>query len=863
MAKHHRRAALLSLPLAFITTLGSPLHAAPTGAHPRLWLDAETKAGLADQASDPQSPVARGAARCSAAREDPSEYDVGGWQGFEFVLTLSGCLVSWAATGDSDDLSTAIKYWNVLLDDYSVVGDGAGGDDVVTHDTGYAMRTFAPYSAIAYDWLHDAPGVTETLRAHARDRFDAWVTYYTDSGYLRHMPGANYEAGYAFAATLIAIAEAGEAGAKGDAHWTNVHDVIWGEDLAPAFAAGGVLEGGDWPEGWQYGPLSVTEHALAARAMQDNGSPIAGADAWASSLVTRFLFGLTPVTKQAYPAGDSDNDTPQREPENGALVAAIAGPAGSEAKAWARWLGGTLDLENENALFDALAVARSGPSTEPPKSLPLNHLAAGSGNWYVRSSWDEASIWSVFQCSRRLVDDHQHNDAGNFVLTRGADDLVVDPSPYGTLSTLTGNAPAVDSSSLPDGYSPSQGNWGQSTRLAWARQSSSGVAAGRCDYADQFRLEDYPSDVTVALRDYVLVPDGSDGEIVLVDRVVTGDASRGLHLRVRTPGDLSLSGGRAVATVGDSSLSVERVWSSTGSGSVRTMPQASECPSSDHTCDVSRIPSGTEYRLDIAGPEAAAIHVVSARSGGQAPGAHEQLSGDGYRGVVVARAGSPVAIIASTKPDGNVATALEYRAPAGGVHVVLDAPAGDAGLSDVVATRDGSSCVVSVSARAASSGGYPARPLVIALDDDCAVRDDGNATDPGAMGPGSMDPPTKGEGGEAGDGSSRPTGDGGTGDGGQADPSGGTPASSGGSGGAPVVSSGGSSPLAAGGASATGGVQSGLGGAVSAQTIPPVTPEMSGCSVLPNGHEPRSSVSLAALLGLGLLSGRRRRVARR
>src|SRR6185369_3023271 len=111
------------------------------------------------------------------------------------------------------------------------------------------------------------------------------------------------------------------------------------------------------------------------------------------------------------------------------------------------------------------------------------------------------------------------NDAGNLVLTRGADDLVVDPSPYGTLSTLTGNAPAVDSDTVPDGYSPSQANWGKSTRLAWARQSSSGVAVARCDYADQFRYEDYPGDVTTALRDYVLVPDGGDGEIVIVDRV--------------------------------------------------------------------------------------------------------------------------------------------------------------------------------------------------------------------------------------------------------------------------------------------------------------------------------------------------------
>src|SRR5262249_26337366 len=154
--------------------------------------------------------------------------------------------------------------------------------------------------------------------------------------------------------------------------------------------------------------------------------------------------------------------------------------------------------------------------------------------------------------------DHEHNDAGNFVLTRGADDLVVDPSPYGTLSTLTSNAPAVDSNAVPDGYSPSQGNWGKTTRFDWTRQSGSGVAVARCDFADQFRLDDYPSDVEVALRDFVLVPDdGAAGEVVLVDRVVTGDAARGLHLRVRTPGALSLAGDRANAALGASALSVE------------------------------------------------------------------------------------------------------------------------------------------------------------------------------------------------------------------------------------------------------------------------------------------------------------------
>jgi len=266
-------------------------------------------------------------ARCAAARERPAEYATGGWQGFEFVTTLSACLAAYVANNDTGDLATALKYWTVLLDDYQTVGDALGGDNVVTHDTGYAMRTFAPFSALAYDWLHDAPGVTEELRARARARFDAWSTYYSSSGYLRDLPGANYHAAYAFAATLIAVAEAGEAGAAGDAHWANVRDNIWQKALVPAFGSGRVLDGGDWPEGWQYGSLSVLELSLAARTLQDNGLGLEGAAAWASSLPLRFAYGLTPSTRQAFTGGDSDAATPYRKPDNGALLAALAGQA--------------------------------------------------------------------------------------------------------------------------------------------------------------------------------------------------------------------------------------------------------------------------------------------------------------------------------------------------------------------------------------------------------------------------------------------------------------------------------------------------------------------------------------------------------
>jgi hypothetical protein len=712
--------------------------AAPSAAHPRVWLDQATRLGLQAQASDSASAVARGAARCAAARANPSSYAVGGWQGFEFVTTLSGCLTSWVASNDAADLATAIKYWNVLLDDYAEVGDGLGGDTVVTHDTGYAMRTFAPFAALAYDWLHDAPGVTEPLRAHARARFGAWLTYYSSTGYLRDLAGANYQAGYTFAATLMAIAEGGEAGAAGDAHWATVRDTIWTKTLVPALAPSGILQGGDWAEGWQYGPLSVLEYSLAARAMRDNGMAIPGAASWASSLALRFAHGLTPVAKQTFIGGDSDTATPNRNPDNGALLAVIAGPASDQAKSWARKFNADLGLKNENALFDALAAAASGPSAALPEGAPTNHLAQGVGNWYARGAWAADTAWSVFQCSRHLVADHEYSNAGNWVLTRGADDLVVDPSPYGSLSTLTGNAPAIDSGVLPAGYSPSQGYWGEATALRWARQSGSGVAAGRCDYADQFRRSDVPSDVSHALRDFVLVPHEGGGTVVLVDRAVTGAAERALHLRVRTPSSLVLAGDGATSTVGASSLAISKVWASSGTPNVREMPRASECPSSSHTCDVSRLAAGTEYRIDVSGPSAFAIHVVNAQASGTSAKPAVLLSGSGYRGALVAQGSASVAVITNDAPDGVLGSSLSYRVPAaaGTVHVVVDAPVDGAGKSDVTSVQDGSECKVVVTPHVAGAGGLDGRPLILLTAAGCTVADDGvrAAVDPGAGG---------------------------------------------------------------------------------------------------------------------------------
>ncbi|MDB4993795.1 MAG: hypothetical protein JWM74_1227, partial [Myxococcaceae bacterium] len=282
---------------------GATAAGAPNGAHPRLFLDPATLATLKTQSADATKGAALAKTKCNVAYATPKQVE---W-GFGWGYAASSCALAYQLTNDATYATKGIFFLNALLDDFHVIGDGLGGDDVVTHDTGYYMRVYAPYAALSYDWLHDAPGMTESLRAKMRGRFAAWLGWYDTKGYLRHRAGANYQAGYLFAATLIAIAEGGEAGTAGEAAWTNVVGTLFDVDMIGQTKPGGALDGGDWAEGWQYGPLSVVEYSLATRALAEQGHHYPLLDKYQSDLVRRYLHGSSPATHGLWIGGDTSH----------------------------------------------------------------------------------------------------------------------------------------------------------------------------------------------------------------------------------------------------------------------------------------------------------------------------------------------------------------------------------------------------------------------------------------------------------------------------------------------------------------------------------------------------------------------------
>jgi hypothetical protein len=716
------RGLALAFVIAFVIAFGSaPAAATPTapaGPHPRILLDGTLRAAWREQAKLPHGPVHGAIALCDEARLT-HEHAGAVYQGSEWAKVVQACLVAWAATDDVAHADTAIAYSNALLDDLDAVGDARGGDAAASRDDGYAMRNLGPYTALTYDWLHDR--MTADQRAHARARWQAWLARYRAKGYRAHDGGTNYHAGYAVAATLIAIAEAGEAAQEGVARWQDVADTIWGKELAAALADGGVLDGGDWPEGWQYGPLSVAEIALGARAMRGVGVEVPGIARWLAAMLRHHVYALSPGDGM-YAGGDTEAETPNVSPNVLELDAIAVGDASPDDKRWARGELVRLQLvDNNYLLFDALAAIGEKPALPPRAKWPTLYVAAGTGTVFARTRWDDAAVWLVTTCHGAIDVDHHHADAGNFVVSRGHDDAIVDPSPYGTLSTLTSNAPTVASRQLPKPYIPSQAPWGKATGFDFVTQRASGVVAVRCDYSDQYRFQERASDVPDALRDLILVPstDGRDAVVVVVDRANTVDDDRDMFLRFRSPGHFALNGDVATATVGASKVVVASLARSSGKPEIGT-PGEKDCFAQGTvrgTCDAARFPV-TDLRVRVAGSRPSAAHAITVIDRGGSMPALSPISGDGWHGVRVAGLRDAVIVWRDLGARGDSFT---YRVAAAAKisHVILDAPDRD-GMATVSARRDGDACAVTISA----GGAIPARPLIVTLDDHCAATND-------------------------------------------------------------------------------------------------------------------------------------------
>lgn len=748
------------------TGLAAP--AAPKGPHPRMFLTGKTLDAVKAQSGNASSAVGRAIALCKKVETDAASFRKSGYQGDAWAFPLSACALAYQATGTTAYATTGIKLWKALLSDLNEMGDkgacvpsatDAQAIAAIRRDSGYAIRFIGPHTALAYDWLHDAPGVDDALRSQSRACFKAWVDWYQKSGYNHDQSGSNYHAGYVAAKTFIAVAESGEDGATSDRIWTETVDDIFGKQLiADGLGPTGSLAGGDWAEGWQYGPLSVLHYSLAARAIEEQGAAVPPLHQWASDLTLSFLYGLVPSRDGSWVGGDTSDEGPYLAPNGRVLAATLGGIGGDQAAGYAAFLDANVAKDKDLApVFDALAEARGVAPVDPfAAKLSLFYVAKATRNVYMRSSWGTDAYWAVFSSAPHVVPDHQHVDATNFVFSRGGDHLVVDPSPYGSRSTLTGNALSVDSNISNPDYRPSQTPFSEAD-LVFARGTAGGVLAARGDFARAFDFADKPSDVPFARRDWVFTP---EGEVILLDRTRTDAADRKTYLRIRTQAKLTLAGQLATGKVGGSQLAIHQVKTSGGTAEVKSYPAVDNCESGPFgACTNARF-AVDEYSLTVPGPQALAVHVLDGLGASETPADVRSMSeapidasgqNAGVVGAAVFRNKTMTYVVASSAKDGAAGATLTYGTPgeSGARHVVFDAPEDASGSSAVAVTANGGRCVVSITAGA----GFKGRPLMFTVSsaaDGCKATDDPDAP-PAAVPPGDPIGPGGGGGGSSSD----------------------------------------------------------------------------------------------------------------
>lgn len=791
MASYKLRAALGSLVLVALAATSVPARGAPSGAHPRMFMGAAETAAYQKNATTKGTAAYALVARCQATIDSAKDYATrGGADGDNWPGAAVSCAFAYRATQNAKYLTQAIKYWQASLDDDQTLGDRLGcvaGVDAnwskwsgnppappvlitVTHDTGYPIRWYGPDVALTYDWLVGAPGVTDALLAQTRTCLGAWVDWYSKSGYHRDEAGSNYNAGFVVAKALAAVAIGNDGGADGHL-WTETTTDLFpkllvGKGLAGASTGvgtkAGSMLGGDWGEGWQYGPLSVLEYAVATRALEAQGSAQPEMDAWASALALRLMHGTLPKLDGNWVGGDLDSGSIYASPRREVVDAILIG-ASDPAASWAAFLAQKQALRAGSWIYDAIAEARAATPADFRAQTPAParwYLARGTRAMYARTAWDEAAYWAVFSSAPAIVSDHAHFSASNFVFTRGGDHLVVDPSRYGEVSTLATNALSVDSAQLTGNHAQSQSLWSQA-ELAWARGTDDAVYAARSDLTKAFLYSSKASDVAYAHREWAMLP---EGEIVTIDRARTGGASLGMsvrfHANTRAGGGLKLDGRLATGSVGGSALAIHAVQLSSGTPTI-VQPEVSECSAScDYpcgACDAARF-AVDEYKVKVSGPWAVAIHVLDALASGEARAVVGSIGDDVYDpapkqnagviGAAVFRGTKQSYVIASSGQDGAAGASMTYGVPGTNAarHVVFDAPEDANGKSLVTAAATNGRCVLTI--KAATGGvGFAGRPLMFGTStaaDGCKLAE---STD---VAPGTPPPPSPETGGGGG-----------------------------------------------------------------------------------------------------------------
>jgi hypothetical protein len=667
--------------------------APPSAGTHRLLLDTRALARLKDSAHR-QTPAFRHVvARADEAMAAPI---ASGYQGFEWADAVANASLAWHATGDARYASSASRYLRALLDDRFVIGDKKGGKDVVTHDSGYGIRTFGAYAALGYDWLRSAPEMDAALRALVVERLDQWLGWYENHGYLRDHPTANYYWGYLTTLSFAGLAASGESPAA-DRWLRRARDEL-STKVLPTFRE--ELRGGGWPEGGQYCDYTTTEIALVAEAFRSGANiDVAGKLPWLEQMVTAHVHALLPDERSVYD-GRTSGEHPAR-PSGLALAAlsiALEGVNDGRA-AEARWMTAHAlpPLRRERAWVGLLADRPGGLERNPRNDARTSLHVAGMGLTFARSDWSKAAVWASFQAGPRLAEDHQDADQGHFELVRGSDHLLVDGGGSEGSATINHNTLLVDDGGRHLNYPPNQGVWGHKVRtVRFGDDGHIAVAVGEIGeaYAPSCVREGCTKrSVERLTRTFVFV---RPSLLVLHDDIALERSDVAVTWATHVTRAPMLAGNLASAVVGSSRVDVRTL----EPAEARAVSLKEPTPSGEGSHRLNQ-PWGPMWRIEVPSArderEREFLHFITAGPSEAAPPASERIRGKGLGGAAGVVQGRRIVVLFAAGEE------IERSASLGGTADVVALVGLTPGKRYRTTLDAGSGCTIRVSESTAGS----------------------------------------------------------------------------------------------------------------------------------------------------------------
>ncbi len=653
--------------------------------HPRIWLSPAIKARLqaARLANTAEWQQLRNWCDARVGTNQPELYNFLEW--YSCVMNFG---LAYQASGDPVYGNEGVKYLTALLRDRNVIGDGLGGATAIQMDAGYVSRSLGTGVSIGRDWLHDAPNMTPALVAECTARMADWHAWiHRPETFGTGDPQSNYHAGHFAMTYTSSISFEGDPGfnpawtTKAEAMWADVRDLLNTQ-----------LDGGDWTEGWNYGPWAMREYlgypfALETGTTRPNHwDEIDIAGELARSHVSMLHPSRALFADDGRWSGDFKGD-PRSTTMRMVSILSDTDPTGKGLAVWfaqnLAWEPGAPDRW-ERFLYTDPSIAPIAPTPANVGGLTWKgwgHAVARSADWtHTDATFVEVVAWPD------LAEEHNF---GEVKLASRGEILLTDGQTW-QLEGEYSNTPRIEGAHT---YAPYQEVWHDS-------------AAMTVDFLDgaytYFKIDDFDqayngvNDDTPSCayfrRDVVfLVPD----HLVVFDNITATSLANTITEQWHVMGDPVISGDTATLTRTNAKLFLRTV-----SPAATTMTET----------NTNATRAGT-FRVDVA-PTTAAIQNRIVTVFEAAPSAQPAmtpvvaLSPAGFTGLHVQDSVAPGVVLFATAPDAALASAsFSFTPTAASTRVVLVGMAPGAGFDVAVTDGGGGSKDVSVSPGTAYASG--------------------------------------------------------------------------------------------------------------------------------------------------------------